>query len=40
MEIQGHTDSKGDDARNKRLSQQRAESVRSYLIGKGIAAEG
>lgn len=39
VEIQGHTDSKGDDARNKRLSQQRAESVRSYLIGKGIAAE-
>jgi len=39
VEVQGHTDSKGDDARNKRLSQRRAETVRAYLTGKGVAAE-
>jgi len=36
VEIQGHTDSQGDDAFNKKLSQRRAESVRAYLSGKGI----
>lgn len=35
----GHTDAKGGDAFNQRLSQQRAEAVRSYLISQfGIAA--
>lgn len=37
VEIQGHTDSAGDDAFNLKLSQKRAESVRNYLIQKGIA---
>lgn len=39
IEIAGHTDDVGDDAANMKLSQSRAESVRNYLIGKGIAAD-
>jgi outer membrane protein OmpA-like peptidoglycan-associated protein len=39
VEVQGHTDSQGNDAFNKKLSQNRAESVRIYLIGKGIARD-
>ncbi len=37
IEIQGHTDSFGSAAYNQKLSQRRAESVRTYLINKGIA---
>ncbi len=37
IEIKGHTDSVGSGIANKRLSQKRAESVRDYLVGKGIA---
>ncbi len=37
LEVQGHTDSRGSDAYNLRLSQARAEAVRTYLIDKGIA---
>jgi outer membrane protein OmpA-like peptidoglycan-associated protein len=33
--IEGHTDSKGDDAYNQKLSQQRAESVRKFLASQG-----
>lgn len=36
VEIQGHTDSVGADAKNLKLSQQRAEAVREYLIGQGV----
>lgn len=36
VEIAGHTDSVGSDAYNTLLSQQRADAVRSYLVGKGI----
>lgn len=39
IRIEGHTDAKGDDAYNKRLSEQRTESVKAYLVGKGIAAD-
>ncbi|MBK9033725.1 MAG: OmpA family protein [Myxococcales bacterium] len=38
VEIQGHTDDDGDDDSNLALSQARAESVRTYLIGKGVDA--
>ena len=36
IEIGSHTDSRGSDAYNQRLSQQRAQSVVNYLVGKGI----
>ncbi len=39
VEIQSHTDSKGSDKYNEKLSQQRAESVVNYLISKGIKPE-
>jgi outer membrane protein OmpA-like peptidoglycan-associated protein len=34
--VEGHTDSKGSDKYNKKLSQNRANSVRDYLVGKGV----
>ena len=34
----GHTDSRGSDAYNQKLSQRRAEAVKKYLVGKGIEA--
>jgi len=37
--IEGHTDSVGDKASNMKLSQRRADSVRSYLIKLGVAPE-
>ena len=37
IQVEGHTDSTGGAARNRELSKLRAESVREYLIGKGIA---
>ncbi|MEM6262532.1 MAG: OmpA family protein [Bacteroidota bacterium] len=39
IEIQGHTDDVGSDADNLQLSQDRAESVRAYLVDKGISPE-
>ncbi len=36
--IEGHTDAKGDDAYNKRLSEERAGSVKAYLASKGVDA--
>ena len=33
--IEGHTDSKGDDKYNQKLSERRAESVRKFLAGQG-----
>jgi OOP family OmpA-OmpF porin len=36
IEVGGHTDSKGGDSYNKKLSQKRVDSVRQYIIGKGI----
>jgi outer membrane protein OmpA-like peptidoglycan-associated protein len=38
IRIEGHTDAQGNDLANLKLSQARAESVRSYLISKGVAA--
>jgi len=34
----GHTDRIGSDAYNQKLSEKRAESVKSYLVGKGVEA--
>jgi OOP family OmpA-OmpF porin len=39
LEIQGHTDNRGKADYNRDLSQRRAESVRTYLVSRGIAAE-
>jgi len=39
IEVAGHTDSRGSEQYNMKLSQRRAETVRNYLISKGIAAD-
>jgi len=39
IEIQAHTDNMGDAAYNQLLSEQRAQSVRDYMVDKGISAE-
>lgn len=39
VRIEGHTDSRGSDAANLKLSDSRAAAVRTYLIEKGVAAE-
>lgn len=39
IEVAGHTDSMGSDAYNMKLSQQRAEAVRNFLISRGVAAD-
>jgi OmpA-OmpF porin, OOP family len=39
VQIGGHTDVVGSEAYNIMLSEQRAEAVRQYLIGKGVAGE-
>ena len=39
IELSAHTDCRGSEAYNQRLSQQRAESVVAYLIAHGIAAD-
>ena len=38
IRIEGHTDSQGNDAYNKKLSQRRADAVMAYLVKKGVAA--
>lgn len=39
VEVAGHTDSRSSDDYNMSLSQNRANAVRDYLVGKGIAAD-
>ncbi len=39
LKIEAHTDSVGDASYNRRLSQQRAESVRDYLVSHGISRQ-
>jgi outer membrane protein OmpA-like peptidoglycan-associated protein len=39
IEIAGYTDNVGDKKSNKKLSQQRADTVRDYLVSKGIDGE-
>jgi len=36
IEVSGHTDDRGGEANNRRLSQSRAEAVVAYLVGKGV----
>ena len=38
IEVGGHTDSEGGETINQRVSLQRAEAARNYLITKGVAA--
>jgi outer membrane protein OmpA-like peptidoglycan-associated protein len=38
VRITGYTDRLGTDAYNQKLSQRRADAVKSYLVGKGVAA--
>lgn len=37
FEVAGHTDARGDPGYNKRLSLKRAESVKQFLVGAGVA---
>jgi OOP family OmpA-OmpF porin len=39
LRIDGHTDSKGSEAYNETLSQRRADSVRAYLMNKGVGGD-
>ena len=39
MEIRGYTDNTGKKTANMKLSQSRAESVKAWLVKKGIAAD-
>lgn len=39
LQIEGHTDDRGDDALNQKLSQDRAEAVKTYLEAQGLAPE-
>jgi outer membrane protein OmpA-like peptidoglycan-associated protein len=39
LQIEGHTDSVGSDDFNQRLSEKRADSVRTYLVGQGISGD-
>lgn len=39
VEVSGHTDSVGSDDYNQRLSEQRAEAVANYLVGRGLVRE-
>lgn len=39
VRVEGHTDSRGNKRRNKRLSQKRAEAVCKYLQARGVKAE-
>lgn len=39
VEVSGHTDSIGSDAVNQRISEQRAQSVASYLVAQGVQRE-
>ncbi len=38
LQVAGHTDNAGSAASNQTLSQQRADAVRQYLVGKGVPA--
>ncbi|MBP9924588.1 MAG: OmpA family protein [Cyclobacteriaceae bacterium] len=37
IELEGHTDNRGDEKKNLELSQQRVDKIKSYLVSKGIS---
>lgn len=39
LEVHGHTDSQGNDEKNMKLSEERAASVKDFLVGKGVAGD-
>ena len=39
LEVRGHTDSRGSDEYNKKLSERRADAVVEYMIKRGISPE-
>jgi len=39
VEVSGHTDSRGSESYNQKLSERRAESVRTYLIEQGVSEQ-
>ena len=39
LEVDGHTDSVGSDAMNFKLSEERADTVRAYLVSQGVQAD-
>ena len=39
VSVEGHTDSIGGDENNQQLSEQRANSVRGYLVSQGVPAD-
>jgi OmpA-OmpF porin, OOP family len=39
IEVEGHTESRGNPSANRRLSQKRAQAVKEYLAAQGIAPE-
>lgn len=39
LEVSGHTDNVGSESSNKKLSRERADAVKAYLVSKGIGAD-
>lgn len=39
LQVTGYTDTRGDDAYNQKLSEERANAVKGYLVSQGVAAD-